>query len=92
MIIWLIILSITIILIITRKNKDNLNETDQKINSTEIICLYNIKVIENKIQILGNNFKNNTVIDILINGTKIPYSESIIFNSIGIFEIKYKIY
>lgn len=92
-ILWIGVFLITIIIFLNRdkSKKSNVN-INNKLNYSEIICLYDIQEKEQNIQILGNNFKNDTAIDILVNGIKITYGQKALFESIGIYEIKYIIY
>ena len=92
-ILFLLILSITIIIFL---NDDNLGKNDKNnknnINKkSEILCVYDIQ--ENKnIQIIGDNFKKETYIDIVVNGKKTSFAKQLLFNITGNCEITYIIY
>ena len=87
----LIIIAGIILIIILSKN------TKEK-NYSEILCLYNIgnDNINEEIPILGNEYENKdeSILDIYINGTKIKYTKKYKFTKNGTYEIKYisKIY
>ena len=95
-ILFLLILSITIIIFLNndnlgkndKNNKNNININNKK---SEILCVYDIK--ENKnIQIIGDKFKNETYIDIVVNGKKTSFAKQLLFNITGNCEITYIIY
>ena len=73
----LIIIISIIILIIIFLNKSNSDDSssDEKIETGIISCIYDISsdVIETKI--LGDNFSDNSNLDIYINGEKIKFSK-----------------
>ena len=82
----LIIIAGIILIIILSKN------TKEK-NYSEILCLYNIgnDNINEEIPILGNEYENKdeSILDIYINGTKIKYTKKYKFTKNGTYEIKY---
>ena len=73
-------------------NDDDNDKNEQNIsNFSKIICLYKIDDCSNSIPLLGEEYKNNeeSIINILINGTKIGYKKKYEFPENGTYLIKY---
>ena len=98
----LIIIITTIILIVVLSNKGNDEEktdeekTDEKEIDKEkigeIICQFNIKNENQETKILGDEFINNSQLDIYIDGEKINFSKTYNIKSIGNHKIEFIFY
>jgi hypothetical protein len=73
--------------------EDKENKEDNKNNTifSEIVCKYRIDDYSNNIQLLGEEFENinKSILNIVINNTKIEYTKNYKFSQNGTYQIKY---
>ena len=85
----IIIISIVLLIIFSLSSQDNNKNNENKDEYIgEIICIYDIKNINKKEKIFGENFEQKTKFDIYINNTKTEFIKEYLFENIGKYEIK----
>ena len=90
----LIIIIIIIIVVVSSGSGNSDEEIPQRdIESLgQILCTYNIKIINNKIRLLGNEFSKDFDFDISVDGKLIKYIKDYQFGDLGEHKVNYLIY
>ena len=90
--ILLLILILIVALIIIYMMNNEIPESEEiniKNDLAEIKCIYNVQSLNEETEILSKEFNETSKLHIYINGTEIPYSKNIKFNTTGNNEVLY---
>ena len=99
----IVIIVVVVIIFITKggdnekeKDSDEIIPTDEEPTDKEIIGeiigQYNIKSINEETKILGDEYINNSQLDIFIDGNKTKFAKTYKFETVGIHKIEFKFY